>query len=181
MIEREIKLPFASPEEAHAALLDLGATRLRDRRLQEDCLLDTRDLTLQRQGQALRLRHEAGTSRMTFKGPVQSAAMKVRDEIETTVGDGALALQLFEQLGFHPGFRSEKYREEYSLTGCIVAVDETPVGTFIEIEGSEDAIAAVAAALGRGPADYVLASYRALYVDACRQRGVAAGDMLFKS
>ena len=105
--------------------------------------------------------------------------MKVRDELETEVGDGSLLLTLLEQLGFHPWFRYQKYREEFSLDGCIVAVDETPVGTFVEIEGDERGIAAMADALGRGPADYVLQSYHALYTDDCQRRGVAATNMLF--
>jgi adenylate cyclase class 2 len=179
MMEREIKLQFASAGEARGAVLRIGASSLRPRRLQEDCLLDTPDMALQRQGLALRLRSEEDESRVTFKGAVQAAAMKVREEIETTVGDGALALQLFDRLGYRPCFRSQKYREEFAKDGCILAIDETPVGTFVEIEGGEDAITAVAGALGRGPADYILASYRGLYVDECRRRGITPGHMVF--
>ena len=179
MIEREIKLQFATADEARAAVLRIGATSLRPRRLQEDCLLDTPDMTLQRQGLALRVRSENGASRVTFKGPVQSAAMKVREEIETAVGDGALALQLFDRLGYRPSFRVQKYREEFAKDGCVIAIDETPIGTFIEIEGSEDAITALAGALGRNPVDYIVTSYRALHADDCRRRGVPAGHMVF--
>ena len=42
-IEREIKLRFPNAAEARAAVLAAGATPLRDRRLQNDCLLDTAD------------------------------------------------------------------------------------------------------------------------------------------
>ena len=38
-------------------------------------------------------------------------------------------------------------------------VDETPIGTFLEIEGPVATIHAAAAALGRGPRDYVDRSY----------------------
>jgi len=179
MIEREVKLRFESAEQARAAVLDAGATPVRERRLQEDCLLDTRDLALQRAGTALRVRNESGASLITFKGPVQASAMKVREEIETAVGDGALMLTLLGQLGFVPCFRAQKYREEFASDGCIVAVDETPAGTFVEIEGSEGGIAAMAAALGRSPADYLVASYRSLYSDYCRQRGLIVTDMVF--
>jgi hypothetical protein len=49
----------------------------------------------------------------------------------------------------------------------------------VEIEGSEGGITAMAAALGRSPADYLVASYRSLYSDYCRQRGLVVTDMLF--
>jgi hypothetical protein len=37
----------------------------------------------------------------------------------------------------------------------------------------------MAQALGRGPADYLLESYRGLFVQHCEQRGVPATDMIF--
>jgi adenylate cyclase, class 2 len=179
-LEREIKLPFAGPAEARAAVLATGATPLRGRRLQEDCLLDTQDDVLRRQRCILRIRMEAGRSFVTFKGPVQGARMKLREELETMVGDGELLLRMFEQLGFRVWFRYQKYREEYAYEDVIVAVDETPVGTFVEIEGSEHGITGMAAALSRSPADYVTDSYRGLFMRHCRAQGLPDTDMLFK-
>ena len=43
---------------------------------------------------------------------------------------------------------------------------------FVEIEGGDRGIAAAAQALGRSPADYVLESYRGLFVRHCEERGV---------
>ena len=59
-----------SAAEARAAVLATGATPLRDRRLQNDCLLDTADMMLRQQRSALRVRMESGRSLLTFKGPV---------------------------------------------------------------------------------------------------------------
>jgi adenylate cyclase class 2 len=179
ILEREIKLRFTSPEEARAAVLALGATPMRGRRLQEDCLLDTPDGMLKQRRTVLRVRMESGKSLLTFKGPVQPAAVKVRDELETVVGDGPLLLKILEELGFHPSFRYQKYREEFALDEVIVAVDETPLGTFVEIEGGDRGIAETAVALGRGPSDYLLDSYRSLFCEHCRQRGLPVTDMLF--
>ena len=81
--------------------------------------------------------------------------MKLRDEFETLVGDGVLLLRIFEELGYQVWFRYEKYREEFAHEDVIVAIDETPVGVFVEIEGSESGITAMAAAMGRGPDDYL--------------------------
>jgi adenylate cyclase class 2 len=178
-VEREIKLRYDSVESARAAVLAAGATPLLGRRLQEDALLDTEDESLRRRRCVLRVRLENGKSRITFKGPVQPSEMKLRDELETIIGDGVLLLRIFEEVGFHILFRYEKYREEFSHEEVIVAIDETPVGVFVEIEGSEQGITTMARALGRRPDDYVLDSYRGLFLKYREQYGLEGTDMVF--
>jgi adenylate cyclase class 2 len=178
-LEREVKLRFESADAARAAVMAIGAAPVHGRRLQEDSLLDTVAEDLRRRRSALRIRVDGGRSLLTFKGPVQPALVKVREELETIVGDGHLLLRMLEELGFRVWFRYQKYREEFAIDDCIVAIDETPVGVFVEIEGSETSIARIAQALGRSPSDYVLESYRGLFVRHCEQRGLAARDMLF--
>ena len=179
MVEREIKLRFASADEARAAIIATGATPLLGRRLQEDSLLDTDDEQLRRRRCVLRVRIENGKSRLTFKGPVQPAAMKVREEIETVAGDGLMLLRVLEEIGLHVWFRYEKYREEFAHEDVIVAIDETPVGVFVEIEGGEQGIASMAGALGRTPADYILDSYRGLFLQNREACGLTGADMVF--
>lgn len=179
-LEREIKLRFPDAGEARAAIERCGATPLRGRRLQEDCLLDTADELLRRRRSVLRIRMEIGRSLLTYKGPVQPSPMKLREERETVVSDGETMLYILEQLGFRPWFRYQKYREEFGCENAIIAVDETPIGTFVEIEGGEEAIHTVAAALGRSPADYLVDSYRGLYVQHCEGKGFSVGDMVFE-
>jgi adenylate cyclase class 2 len=178
-IEREVKLRFGSADEARAAIEAAGATPLRGRRLQDDHLLDTDDESLRRRRCVLRVRLENGKGRLTFKGPAQASTMKVREELETFVGDGEVLLQVLEESGFHVWFRYQKYREEYSHEDLIIAVDETPVGTYVEIEGSERGIAAMAQALGRAPADYLVDSYRGLFLQHRDAFGLTGRDMLF--
>ena len=114
------------------------------------------------------------------QGPVQPSLMKVRDEVETLVGDGEVLLRVLQELGLHVWFRYEKYREEFSHEDVIVAIDETPVGVFVEIEGSENGIAAMAAALGRSADDYVVDSYRGLFLQHREEFGLTGPDMLFE-
>jgi adenylate cyclase class 2 len=179
ILEREIKLRFDSAEEARQAVLGAGATPLHGRRLQEDALLDTDDEQLRRQRCVLRVRMENGKSRITYKGPVQPSVMKVREELETVVGDGEVLLRVFRELGLHVWFRYEKYREEFAHEDVIVAIDETPVGVFVEIEGSEQGIAEMTTALGRTPADYLVDSYRSLFLQHREGCGLSGSDMVF--
>jgi adenylate cyclase, class 2 len=179
-LEREVKVRFSSAEAARTAILAAGATPLRGRRLQEDFLLDTDDETLRRRRCVLRVRLESGKSRLTFKGPVQPSTMKLREEIETVVGDGEVLLRVFEELGLHVWFRYQKYREEFSFEDVIVAVDETPVGTFVELEGGERGIEQLAAALGVSPADFILDSYRGLFLKHRDEFGLTGCDMVFE-
>ena len=178
-LEREIKLRFDDAAQAREAVTRAGATPIRSRRLQEDSLLDTDDELLRRRRCVLRVRVESGKSVLTFKGPVEPSLMKLREELETLVSDGAVVVRVLQALGFHVWFRYEKYREEFAIDDVIVAIDETPVGTFVEIEGGERGIHEMAVALGRSPSDYVLDSYRRIYILDCDARGVPAADMVF--
>src|SRR5438046_8247099 len=104
-LKREIKLSFDTAEAARAAVLAIGATPLHGRRLQEDCLLDTTNDDLRRRRSALRVRQDGGRCLLTFKGPVQPAAVKIREEIETVVCDSTLVMRILGELGFHTWFR----------------------------------------------------------------------------
>lgn len=178
-LEREIKLRFDSADDARAAVLAAGCTPLLGRRLQEDALLDTEDEQLRRRRCVLRVRVENGKSRVTFKGPVQPSIMKLREEFETLVGDGEVLMKIFEELGLHVWFRYEKYREEFSHEDVIVAIDETPVGVFVEIEGGEQGIESMASALGRSTSDYIVDSYRSLFLRHRDTLGSTDTDMMF--
>ena len=181
MIEREVKLRFATPDEARSAIMAAGATPLRSRRLQEDALLDTEDESLRRRRCVLRVRTESGRSLLTFKGPVLPGSTKIRDEYETVIGDGEVVQHVLEELGLHVWFRYEKYREEYAAEDVTIAIDETPVGTFIEIEGGEPGIIAMTMALGRSPSDFVLDSYRGLFIKHREEFGLTGPNMVFSA
>ena len=127
----------------------------------------------------MRVRHEGGHSLLTFKGPPQPGPMKLREEHETIVGDGQVLMTILQALGLRIWFRYEKYREEFVAEDVVIAIDETPVGVFVEIEGSEEHIGRTALALGRGPADYITDSYRTLFVAHREQCGANDEDMVF--
>jgi adenylate cyclase class 2 len=178
-LEREIKLRFDSADDARERILSIGATPLRGRRLQEDSLLDTADDRLYKRRCVLRVRTESGKAILTFKGPVQPGIMKTREEHETVAADGDTLLTILRELGLRVWFRYEKYREEFAAEDVIIAIDETPVGAFVEIEGGEEHIHQTAAALGKTPEDYITDSYRTVFVRYCQARGLPDTDMVF--
>jgi len=179
-LEREIKLRFDSAETARQAILDAGGTPTRGRRLQEDYLVDSDDRKLGQLQSILRVRMEPGRSLLTFKGPVQPSPMKLREERETVAGDGEVLLFVLEQLGFRVWFRYQKYREEFGWQDAAIALDETPIGIFVEIEGSEQAINEMTEALGRSARDFISDSYRGLYVKECADKGIPSTHMVFE-
>jgi adenylate cyclase class IV len=135
---------------------------------------------------------------LTFKRPTaqQTAAHtsrypsfgshKVRDEIEARVSDSGNLVKIFEGLGMRGWFRYEKYRTTYKLPATkswardlLIEVDETPIGTFVELEGSPAAIDRAATELGYSKKDYILTNYLALYAEDCRRKGQQPQNMLF--
>lgn len=179
MLEREVKIRFADPDLARTALAGIGAVPLRPRRLQDDTLFDSPDGTLRAKRAVVRLRCEPDRAFVTYKGPVQPGPMKLREEQETEVADAEVMRRVLAELGFVPWFRYQKFREEYEAPGAVIALDETPVGTYLEIEGSEEGILTVADALGCSPADFILNSYRGLFVQFAQANNLSVRDMLF--
>lgn len=162
MLEREVKLRFSSVTEARAAVVAAGASPLHPRRLQSDAIYDTPDESLRRQGRAVRVRRDGTRTILTLKGPAQPGLVKIRDEHETDVANAAALQAILSGLGLEIAFRYEKYREEFAADEAVIAIDETTIGTFVEIEGSEAAILALSRAMGRTSSDFILDSYRTL-------------------
>ena len=175
-VESEIKLRVEGPEAARRAVAALGAAAAQPRHLEDNILYDDAARSLVASGRALRLRRAAGRSIVTFKGPREERAdgVKSRTEIETDVADGDAFDSVLRALGYAKVFRYQKYRESYRWRDVEIVVDETPIGTFLEIEGPVATIHEAARALGRSPQDYIADSYAALFF---ASGGV--GDMVF--
>ena len=134
---------------------------------------------------------------LTFKQPmvhpagagmesVSHGSYKVRDEIELEVTDPGNLTRIFEGLGMSGWFRYEKYRTTFRLpaskawaNGLLIELDETPIGTFVELEGPASAIDRAAEDLGFTKHDYVLKNYLVLYMEDCRRRGMQPRHMVF--
>jgi len=174
-VESEIKLRAPGPEAARAAVARIGARLVRARHFEDNVLLDDERGRLGAGGRLLRVRRTPDGGRLTYKGPrLDSSEVKAREEIELSIGEPDVLQSLLAALGLRPVFRYQKYRETYSWKDVEIVVDETPVGTFLEIEGPVQGIHAAAAALGYRRTDYVTDSYATLFFAAGGK-----GDMLF--
>ena len=116
---------------------------------------------------------------MTFKGPPTfEEGVKIRKEIETTVGSGEVAREILESLGYAIVTRYQKYREEWHLGGIVIALDHTPIGDFAEFEG--DGAATVARRSGFDLATAVQESYLGLYRAHLKENPQAPPEMIFR-
>ncbi len=134
---------------------------------------------LYRSGALLRVREVNGRGLLTYKGPAEPGRHKSREEIETEFDDSKAMRVILERLGFQAAFRYEKYRAEYTDGKGVATVDETPVGCYLELEGSPSWIDRTARALGFRPEDYITATYYGLYREHCARRGEPVRDMVF--
>jgi len=174
---------------------------------EENVIFDTPEGGLAKHGQLLRIRTEtpqvrgkakAASSKqrivVTFKQPptrpdsvnARHGRYKVRDEIELEVSEAGNLTKIFEGLGMSGWFRYEKYRTTFRLApskawaqGLLIEMDETPIGTFVELEGPAAAIDRAATELGFSKRDYVLKSYLVLYMEECRRKGEQPRNMVF--
>ena len=198
--EREIKLRVKDEQALRTALARLSVTPcgLGNGRVHEwNTVFDTERQSLAKRGQLLRLRKQTPASDsvkarfiLTFKRPseaeLDSYGHKVREEIESEVADGDVLRRILEGIGINAWFIYEKYRTTMKLPDSeswarhlSIELDETPIGTFLELEGPPEAIDRAARELGYSKEDYITNSYLGLYLEECRRRGESPGNMLF--
>ncbi|MGB6876707.1 MAG: class IV adenylate cyclase [Candidatus Acidiferrales bacterium] len=202
--EIEIKLPVLDAENLIARLRKMGAKRI-GRVYEENTLFDTEDRQLGARQAILRIRREenadsrgksAEKSRrkgspagglLTYKGLVEGQSgtgekYKEREEIEYRIRDARRFARVLKGVGMRPWFKYEKYRTKYrtAYAGLNIDLDETPIGTFLELEGPRRAIDRAAKALGYSGHDYITVSYLELYAAECSRKGVKVANMVFE-
>ncbi len=156
--EKEIKIKVDSLEEIEERVKSSGGILVSDC-FEKNYLFDRNDELFHR-GEALRLRSFCDKAKLTFKGKrVKSRDYKIREEIETHVSDFDAMAEILKRLGFKESFYYEKRRKNYRLGECLISLDNTPLGKFVEIEASEEIIDAVASMLGFSKKDYITKSY----------------------
>jgi adenylate cyclase class 2 len=184
-IEIEVKLASGDLDRLRRAGFELELRQARQ--FEDNWLLDSDDGALLRRGAALRVRSVGGKGLLTYKGtPSQPSGspLKIREEIEVSTDDPYRMIELLERIGFRRSFRYQKYRTSFAiaLNGAEleIALDETPMGNFIEVEGDEQSVMELITRAGFAPEELILESYPEMQAARCRVRGVPLEDLIFK-
>jgi adenylate cyclase, class 2 len=179
-IETEIKIRMDDPEGFCRGLDPLHPGILSARHFEDNYLFDFPNQRLGFRQCLLRVRLAAGECLLTYKGPSrQEGIFKTREEFETKIEDASTLLQILDGIGLQICFRYQKYRREFALDGVHVAVDETPIGNYVEIEGSEDGIKEFAHKMEIAESQFLRDSYHGLYLEHCQKNGVVPHFMIF--
>jgi adenylate cyclase class 2 len=174
--ERELKFRVEDLAELRARLLDLEAERISKSQTEDNWLFD-RDDELRQLGCVLRLRLDGQGTLVTFKGPASfEGAVKVRSEYETRVNEPEAMRSILEHLGYRAVTRYQKKREEWRIGGIVVALDNTPMGDFVEFEG--DGAEKLSERCGFAAEDAERRTYVELYSDYRRKNPDAPEEML---
>jgi adenylate cyclase, class 2 len=207
--EIEIKLNVPDIAAIRRRLKKLHAREIVPRTHEFNTLYDTPRSDLRRRGQLIRVRIErpaglfgkksprnAPPAILTYKGPSRFSRhttksanadkirklFKVKEEAEVHLTGTNEIDRILRALGFQPSFRYEKFRTTFSLPrvkGLKIELDETPIGNFLELEGTVEGINHAARLLGYSREDFRKESYGALYLADCRSRRRKPGNMLF--
>lgn len=163
-LEQEVKFRLASWDDGIRRIEVAGGASTHPRHFESNQLFDYADSRIGKRDSALRLRFVGDQAWLTYKGPNHgSGKIKQRRESETFLGDGRAMEAILESLGLEVRFRYEKYRATFRLGEAEVSCDETPIGAFLEIEGSPEEIAATAELLSLDMKEAMSLSYPRLY------------------
>jgi len=177
-LERELKFAGVDLEDLREKLLRLEAESDGPPALEDNWIFD-RGGELQKSRSVLRLRYDRRGTRLTFKGPPKfEGSVKIRSEHETKVEDAPELRRILAALGYEPVRRYQKYREEWRLGSLTIALDHTPIGDFLEIEG--EGCETIARRLGLENESAERRNYLRLYEDHLKEHPDATPDMIFR-
>lgn len=144
MNEIEVKILGIDPDAVARTLIGLGAIQLFDG-IVKCHHFDHGDGEIRTKGSLFRLRRWEpaegtdfeGKLEICYKGPKTVVdGCKVREEIETTVGDADRFELMVARLGYCVTMNNEKRRRSFEWNGVHVDIDEYPqVPAYMEIEG----------------------------------------------
>lgn len=183
-MDQEIEVKFYLQDLAafRQRLLSAGAFLTQPRVKEINLRFDTPQKDLSQKAQVLRLRQDEA-AHLTFKGPgALEGGVLSRQEIEFEVSDFAAARRFLEALGYRVFTTYEKIRENFTLAGVQVSLDEMPFGNFTELEGpNPDAIRKLAGSLGLAWERRIAMSYLELFAQLKARLALPFDDLTFEA
>lgn len=200
LVDYEVEVKLLCDDVSRLTEAGLKLERTRARYFEDNWVFKLPDGKL-RKGQYLRVRHTGngyGAGRrhagvLTYKGKSRRTAAdakgkykgkKVREEVETTVGQPDKTVKILKRLGFQRSFRYQKFRTCYLVRlddgrTLQATFDETPIGNYIELEGDAAAIEVVASQIGYPTSAFISESYVEMQVARCASKGEPLADLVF--
>jgi predicted adenylyl cyclase CyaB len=171
-LEIEVKIKIENTNTIKQKLLANKFILLRNKTFEYNILFDTPQRNLKKSNLLLRLRTQENETILTFKKPPEkihsNINYKVKEEIEVMVSNFEEMKAILMGLGFELVFIYEKYREVFKKGRVQVMIDTTPIGSFLEIEGTAQDIDKTATVLGYKKEDYIKDNYLVLYKKASK-------------
>src|ERR1035438_9835079 len=136
--ETEIKLAVKDARSARRLLREAGFVVSRPRVFEANTVFDTPQQILRNSSSLLRIRQAGRVTTITYKGIPELGNYKSREELELKIDNAPAMMAIIDRLGFQCVFRYEKYPTEFGepRRAGIATVDETPVGVYVELEGT---------------------------------------------
>jgi adenylate cyclase class 2 len=181
-MSQEVEIKFRVADlRALARKLRVAGFRVTTARTHEmNTLYDLPGGVLRARKELLRLRKYGTEWTLTHKAAKKTGRHSSREELETGLTDGKQMDFILRALGYAPSFRYEKFRAEWTDGKGQVVVDETPIGSFGELEGAPRWIDSTAKKLDVMAADYITKNYAGLFLEWKARTNSKAKDMTFK-
>jgi adenylate cyclase class 2 len=174
-VETEAKIRVPSFGPIRRKIEALGGRVASLRTFEQNTLFDAAGGPLRAAGKSFRVRRYGDSGSVTLKGVARvRGGLKSREELETAVDSPEALARILAEIGFAPQFRYDKFREVWELDKCVICLDETPLGRFVELEGTARIIHRAASLLALDSKRFLSDSYPALWFKAGRR-----GDMVF--
>lgn len=182
-LEIEAKFPLENAADFLLVIERMGLLCIQKGFHELNLRFDTKDRRLSDAHQVLRLRKDDDSIILTYKGSKQGQKkIAIREEIETGVSDFDQMTLILQSLGYEVIFVYEKIRSIYRLDDTLLMIDHTPIGDYLEIEGSnEKAIRAAAEKLGVDWKTRTSKSYQKLFLEWADFVHFEGRDMLFNA
>ena len=179
-IETEVKFLLLETETVKKKLTEIGAVG-NEPVFETNYRYDDHHATLRKKHAILRLRKDEDILLTLKSRPAdqENHDFKIHHELEVTVSDFNTMDRIIENLGYHRVQIYEKWRQTYKLDDTLFCIDTLPFGTFLEIEGSQEAILKMTETLSLDWKNRILISYLELFNIVKTKKNLTFNDITF--